>query len=103
MKKRYTLSGQAKQDLKAIKDYIARDSLDRAETFIKSIAERFQKLADFSGMGHSYEKLVPSLRGFPIGNYIIFYRPTEKGIAIERILSGYRDLDSIFQNDDEQV
>ena len=57
MKKRFTLSAQARQDLKDIKDYIARDSLDRAEEFVRSIAERFQKLADFPGIGRSYEEL----------------------------------------------
>ena len=99
MKKRSTLSAQARQDLKDIKDYIARDNLDRAEEFVRSIAERFQKLADFPGMGRSYEELFPNLRGFPVGNYIIFYRPTEQGISIERILSGYRDLDTLFSNE----
>ena len=101
MKKRFTLSAQARQDLKDIKDYIARDSLERAEKFVRSIDQRFQKLADFPGMGRSYEELAPTLRGFPIGNYVVFYRPTEQGIAIERILSGYRDLDTLFQDDDE--
>lgn len=52
-------------------------------------------------MEHNYEELTPSLRGFPIGNYIVFYRPTDRGITIERILSGYRDLDTLFQNEDE--
>ena len=101
MTKRYTLSAQARQDLKDIKNYIARDNLDRAAAFIKLIADRFQKLADFPGMGSSYEELAPTLRGFPVGNYVIFYRPNEIGITIERILSGYRDLDALFQNEDE--
>ena len=101
MTKRYTLSAQARQDLKDIKNYIARDNLDRAAAFIKSIADRFQKLADFPGMGSSYEELAPTLRGFPVGNYVIFYRPSETGITIERILSGYRDLDALFQPQDE--
>ena len=52
-------------------------------------------------MGRKYEELAPTLHGFPVGNYVIFYRPTEKGIAIERILSGYRDIDTLFQNEDE--
>jgi toxin ParE1/3/4 len=101
MTKRYTLSAQARQDLKDIKNYIARDNLDRAAAFIKSIGDRFQKLANFPGMGSSYEELAPALRGFPVGNYVIFYRPSETGITIERILSGYRDLDALFQNEDE--
>jgi toxin ParE1/3/4 len=101
MTQRYTLSAQARQDLKDIKDYIAQDSLDRAEQFVKAIAERFQALASFPGMGRRYEVLAADLRGFPVGNYIIFYRPTEQGIAIERILSGYRDLEVMFSEPDD--
>jgi toxin ParE1/3/4 len=97
----YTLSAQARQDLKDIKDYIAQDSLDRAEQFVKTIAERFQALASFPGMGRRYEVLAADLRGFPVGNYIIFYRSTEQGIAIERILSGYRDLEVMFSEPDD--
>jgi toxin ParE1/3/4 len=99
--KRYILSTLARQDLKAIKDYIARDSLDRAEHFVKRIAERFQTLAQFPDMGRRYDVLAKNLRGFPVGNYIIFYRPINKGISVERILSGYRDLESLFPADTE--
>jgi toxin ParE1/3/4 len=95
-KKRYTLSAQARQDLKDIKDYIARDSLDRARDFVNAIAERFQTIANFPEMGQRYEILAPNLRGLPVRNYIIFYRPTQQGISIERILSGYRDLEALF-------
>jgi toxin ParE1/3/4 len=101
MTQRYTLSAQARQDLKDIKDYIAQDSLDRAEQFVKAIAQRFQALASFPGMGRRYEMLAADLRGFPVGNYIIFYRSTEQGIAIERILSGYRDLEVMFSEPDD--
>ena len=101
MKNRVTLSAQARQDLKDIKDYIAQDSLDQAASFLRSIGERFQKLADFPGMGRSYDELFPSLRGFPVGNYIIFYRPNEHGISIERILSGYRDIEALFSDSPE--
>lgn len=98
---RYTLSTQARQDLKDIKDYIAQDSLDRAEQFVKAIAKRLQSLANFPSMGRRYEAIAPNLRGLPIGNYIIFYRVTEQSLSVERILSGYRDLDAIFSEPDE--
>ncbi len=32
-----------------------------------------------------------------VGNYIIFYRQTEDGIEVVRVLSGYRDLDRLFE------
>jgi toxin ParE1/3/4 len=102
MMRRYILSIQARQDLQEIKDYIAQDSLDRAENFVKEIAERFQALANFPGMGRRYDALAQNLRGLPIGNYIIFYRATDRGISIERILSGYRDLETLFPELDER-
>lgn len=101
MTQKHFLSTQARQDLKDIKDYISQDSLDRAEQFVKSIAERFQALASFPSMGRRYDMLAANLRGFPVGNYIIFYRPTQQGISIERILSGYRDLETMFSEPDE--
>jgi toxin ParE1/3/4 len=57
-------------------------------------------LADFPNMGRSFDYLAPSLRGFILGNYIIFYRPIENGIEVERLLSGYRDIDALFPEDD---
>jgi toxin ParE1/3/4 len=101
MSRRYVLSVQARQDLKDIKDYIARDSLDRAEQFVRSIAERFRLLMEFPDMGRCYESLSPGLRGFAVGSYIIFYRSMNSGISIERILSGYRDLEILFPGSEE--
>lgn len=31
-----------------------------------------------------------------IDNYIIFYYPSEEGIYVIRVVSGYRDLESLF-------
>jgi toxin ParE1/3/4 len=53
-------------------------------------------------MGRRYDALAQNLRGLPIGNYIIFYRATDQGISIERILSGYRDLETLFPEPDER-
>jgi toxin ParE1/3/4 len=47
-------------------------------------------------MGRLWDELVPPLRSFPIGRYLIFYRPVNNGIQIMRVVSGYRDLDAIF-------
>ncbi len=51
-------------------------------------------------MGRSFDYLAPSLRGFSVGNYLIFYRQIENGIEVERVLSGYRDFDALFLDDD---
>jgi len=48
-------------------------------------------------MGKSREELLPLLRSFPIDDYLIFYRPINNGIEILRLVSGYRDLNILFE------
>ena len=98
---RYFLSTQAKYDLREIKNYIARDNLAAARRFVETFRDQCNLIAKCPRMGRSYEELAPGLRGFAMGNYIIFYRPIENGIAVERLLSGYRDLEAIFYEDDD--
>ncbi len=43
-------------------------------------------------LGKSVEELAPNLRFVPLGNYLIFYRPTDGGIEIVRLLHGARDV-----------
>ena len=52
-------------------------------------------------MGKRYEKLASGLRGFTVDDYIIFYYPREDGIDVTRVISGYRDLESLFSDSDE--
>ena len=47
-------------------------------------------------MGRARPELAADLRSFPVGNYIIFYRPIEDGVEIVRVLSGARDIDALF-------
>jgi toxin ParE1/3/4 len=51
-------------------------------------------------MGKSYEKLSPNLRGFTVSDCIIFYYPSDEGINVTRVVSGYRDLESLFSESD---
>jgi len=91
---------QAKIDLAEIWDYIADDSEDRADSFIDSIDRKFRILADQPNIGRMRDELVEGLRSFPIGRYIIFYRPLPDGIEVIRVLHGARDLDAIFHDDE---
>lgn len=47
-------------------------------------------------MGKACEELQPSIRSFPVGKYILFYRPIEGGIELVRVLHGARDIESLF-------
>jgi toxin ParE1/3/4 len=90
----------ASQDLEAILDYMAEvNSIDIAEEFLARVNKKCQTLASFPGLGKKREELFPSLRSFPIDSYLIFYRPIPEGIEILRIVSGYRDLEALFEED----
>ena len=48
-------------------------------------------------IGRPREDLAARLRSFPVGSYIIFYRPMEYGVEIARVLHGARDLPPLFE------
>ena len=49
-------------------------------------------------MGKSYQTLALGLRGFTVDDYLVLYYPSDDGITIARIVSGYRDLESLFDD-----
>jgi len=57
---------------------------------------KFQTLATQPGIGRARDELAESLRSFPVGNYVIFYRATQGGIEVVRVLSGFRDIPNVF-------
>ncbi len=91
----------ASRDIESIIDYIAdsRD-FDVAERFLEKINQRCRNLANFPNMGRSRDGILPSLRSFPVDGYLIFYRLIEDGIEVVRVVSGYRDLDTLFDEQD---
>jgi toxin ParE1/3/4 len=97
----YRFSAPARQDLRQIKNYMAQFSLSAASRFLDAFEEKCRLLADFPEMGRSRQEIAPSLRSLPVDKYVIFYRPIENGIQVERVLSGYRDLDEVFSEDEE--
>jgi toxin ParE1/3/4 len=93
---RFVLTAEAKSDLEQIWQYIAAESEIAADQAIAEIVQRFPRLAEFPEMGRERTELSPSIRSFPVGRYIIFYRPGELGVAIVRILHGARDIEGLF-------
>ena len=56
--KNFIVTGEARQDLFDIWDYIAEDSLDAADKVIDQLEETFARLGDMPGMGHVREELL---------------------------------------------
>lgn len=89
-------SALAERDLLEIWSYIAKDNPSAADRFLDLIGEKCALLAVSPEMGRRREELAPSLRSFPVGRYIIFYRPGERGIQVVRVLSADRDIAALF-------
>lgn len=83
-------TSRAELDLAGIWSYIAQDSLDVADRMIRRIDERFRVLLDNPTMGDSMDQFRPGLRGTAVGNYVIYYRPTDEGIEIYRVMHAAR-------------
>jgi toxin ParE1/3/4 len=95
---RLVIRPQALIDLDEIFDYIADDSLDRAIGFIEKLYAQMEKLAVNPGMGRSREELLPGLRSFPYGSYLILYIPLASGVDVVRLLNGARDIEALFSD-----
>jgi len=54
-------------------------------------------LAENPLAGRVREELAPDVRSFPVGNYLLFYRPTQNGVELIRVLHGARDLRRLFK------
>lgn len=81
----------ADSDLEEIWGYIARDSVRNADRLLDKLHTTFWKLARQPGTGPACPGIAEDLRCFPVGNYVIYYRPIEQGIAIVRVLHRARD------------
>lgn len=50
----------------------------------------------FPSMGRKRSEFYLHCGAFQFDDYLIFYRPIETGIEVLRVVSGYRDLDALF-------
>ena len=96
---------QARHDLVEIADFIAHGSLEAAERFLDATKAAFALLAEMPEMGtrcqfNNAEAIgirLWSIRGFE--NHLVFYRPTNAGIEVVRVLHGSRDIPALFADD----
>ena len=101
--KQHIISPEANQDLEDIIDYFTIRNVDAGEHFIDEFNKKCRYLANFPNMGRSYADIKDYLRAVPIKGYIILYRINDTGIEILRVTSGYRDLESLFADADDDL
>ena len=100
---RIRVAGLAERDLDAIWLYVAKksQSIEIADSILNSIVNSFAMLARTPEAGTRREHLEVGLRGFPVGNYIIYYRETRGRVLISRVLHGRRDQKPAYLEDDQ--
>ena len=93
----------ANADLDAIWDYIAPHNPSAADRLIDRIIKCCDRLATNPRIGSDCRNLAPGLpsdlRQFPVGNYVIVYRPIDDGIVVYRVLHGRRDIPQVFRDE----
>ena len=93
MSRTITRRPRAETDLVEIWSDIADDNEPAADRLLRRIVGVMEMLREHPQAGRSRPDLQqPELRSFPVGNYVVFYRPMPDGIEIVRVLSGYLDL-----------
>ncbi len=93
---RYIINILASQKLNEIAERFAETNLDAGERFFGEFNQKCEQLVAFPNSGKSYTAIRPGLRGIPLEGYIIFYRVLNDGIEILRVVSGRRNLPSLF-------
>lgn len=86
----------ARRDYSDIWNYIARDNPDAADRVVRSFDERLELLARLPGVGRARDELMPGVRSFAVGSYVLFYREANGGIELLRVLHGARDIPAAF-------
>jgi len=86
----------AEQDLYDIWSYIARDNLAAADKLVARIDEAFAILLRNPEMGEKMDRFRPGLRAWPVGAYVIYYRPIDEGIEVYRVLHSARKAEDLL-------
>jgi toxin ParE1/3/4 len=94
------------QDLIEQATYIAEGSLDASDRFLRAAEETFQFLGNMPAIGRlsgfTHSSLVDvrqyAIKGFK--SFLIFYRVTDDGVDILRVLHGSRDVEALLEGDD---
>jgi len=96
----YIISPTAIRDLEEISDYYAQRNVAAGDRLLNEFSKKCRYLTQFPKIGRSYEHLRSGMRGLQLDNYI--YQLLNDGIEIMRVLRGDRDLETLFENNDDR-
>jgi toxin ParE1/3/4 len=93
MRSRYRLARSARRNLQQISDYWVNEAGEEvALRIVTGILEPIAALAEHPRAGLAAEQFGASVRKFPAGRYMIYYRPSRSNrIEILHVFHGARD------------
>jgi toxin ParE1/3/4 len=94
---RLRITASADSDIRKTAEWIARDSLQGALSWLDALDGQFSRIARSPGTGTERNDLRPRLRSTHFGAYVIFFRRTRAGVTIIRIIHGARDYRRMFR------
>lgn len=87
----YVLSLQARRDLIDIWKYIAQNNEEAADGLYERFYQVFALLGKHPYAGQASDNIELGTRKFPVGNYIVYYRPKKRHVQILHVFHGKRD------------
>ena len=91
MRLRWTL--QARDDLRAIRRFIARDKPEAARRWVQRLRERARAAARMPDSGRAVPELqLPDVREVILGGYRIVYRVERRDVVVLTVFEGHRLL-----------
>ena len=94
---RVQFSPRSVSDLEDIYDYIARDNLERAGTFIEELQDKCARIRDNPEAHALRSDVAPDIRMAVHRAYVILFRILPDEIRIERVLHGARNIPTAWK------
>jgi toxin ParE1/3/4 len=97
-------SAEALRDLEGLIDFIRGRSVEVAARFVDAAEETFRFLAENREAGQLCHFADPRLAGMRVWrmehfrNHLVYFRPTNDGVEIIRVLHGARDVEAVFSD-----
>ena len=99
---RYELTAPASNDLREILRYTKETwGAEQAIKYSQQLRKALGTLAKTPQIGRKREELASDLRSFQAGSYTVFYKRSDAGIIIVRILHSRRDVENQLDKEND--
>jgi toxin ParE1/3/4 len=108
MERRLVIRPQAVRDIDGHSEYLALNRGERvAERFQQMVEEKLTEISEMPELGSIWESAAANLQGIRFRtlrrfrNHVVFYRVTDHGVEIVRLLHASQNLEERLQESDE--